>query len=108
MAKLISMLLCATLLLTGCTAAVDLNTPAGTSVSATARTVPLTESEARDAALAHAGLSADQVDRLHTEYELEHGIPRYEVQFDYDGWEYDYEIHVETGEILSLDKDRND
>ena len=67
----------------------------------------LTREQARAAALEHAGLTADQVSRIQVEYEIDDGIPLYEVQFLHDGWEYDYEIHAETGAILSFDRDRD-
>lgn len=68
----------------------------------------ISETKARDIALAHAGLTADQVSRLRVEFDYDDGIPEYEVDFDFDGFEYDYEIHAETGKILSWDKDRDD
>jgi len=67
----------------------------------------LSREQAQALALEQAGLTADQVTRIEVEYEIDDGIPRYEVQFRYDGWEYDYEIHAETGEILSFDRDRD-
>lgn len=65
----------------------------------------MTLEEAQGIALKHAGFSADQVTALHTEYEIEHGIPQYDVEFHHGNWEYDYEIHADTGEILSYSKD---
>lgn len=65
----------------------------------------LTLEEAQNIALKHAGFSANQVTALHTEYEIEHGIPQYDVEFHNGAWEYDYEIHADTGEILSYSKD---
>lgn len=65
----------------------------------------LTMEEAQNIALKHAGFAADQVTVLHTEYEIEHGVPQYDVEFHHGGWEYDYEIHADTGEILSYSKD---
>ncbi len=65
----------------------------------------LTMEEAQNIALKHAGFSADQVTALHTEYEIEHGVPQYDVEFHHGAWEYDYEIHADTGEILSYSKD---
>lgn len=65
----------------------------------------LTLEEAQSIALKHAGFSADQVTALHTEYEIEHGVPQYDVEFHHGHWEYDYEIHADTGEILSYSKD---
>ena len=61
--------------------------------------------EAQNIALKHAGFAADQVTLLHTEYEIEHGIPQYDVEFHHEYWEYDYEIHADTGKILSYSKD---
>lgn len=65
----------------------------------------LTLEEAQSIALKHAGFAADQVTALHTEYEIEHGVPQYDVEFHHGYWEYDYEIHADTGEILSYSKD---
>ena len=70
-----------------------------------ATTAPVTREEAEAIALDHAGLTADQVTGLRTEYEIDDGIPRYEVQFRHDRWEYDYEINANTGELLSWDRD---
>lgn len=65
----------------------------------------LTLEEAQNIALKHAGFSADQVTALHAEYEIEHGVPQYDVEFRHGYWEYDYEIHADTGDILSYSKD---
>lgn len=65
----------------------------------------LTLEEAQNIALEHAGFAADQVTAIHTEYEIEHGIPQYDVEFHHGAWEYDYEIHADTGKILSYSKD---
>ena len=61
--------------------------------------------EAQNIALKHAGFTADQVTALHAEYEIDHGVPQYDVEFHHGHWEYDYEIHADTGEILSYSKD---
>lgn len=68
----------------------------------------LTEDEALEIALKDAGLTADQVTRLRVRLDYDDGQPEYEVEFYHDGWEYDYEIHAETGKIRSRDKDRED
>lgn len=65
----------------------------------------LTLEEAQNIALKHAGFAADQVTALRTEYEIEHGVPQYDVEFRHGFWEYDYEIHGDTGEIISYSKD---
>ena len=83
--------------------------PAQQTPAAPAQTQPaaqqLTPAEAEAIALAHAGFSADQVTRLRTEYDIDDGVPQYEVEFRVDRWEYDYEIHALTGAVLSFDKD---
>ena len=68
----------------------------------------LTKEEAIAIALKHAGLAKDQVSRLKAEFDYDDGVPEYDVDFHCDGMEYDYEIHGESGRILSWDKDRDD
>lgn len=70
-----------------------------------ATTPALSAEEAQSIALEHAGFTADQVTALRTEYELDRGTYRYDVEFRHGNWEYDYEIHADTGEILSFTKD---
>lgn len=65
----------------------------------------MTREEAEAIALEHAGFTADQVTYLRTEYEIDDGIPQYEVQFHQGRWEYDYEIDANTGAIMSYDMD---
>ena len=65
----------------------------------------LTAEEAQAIALAHGGFSPDQVSHLRTEAELWDHVPHYDVEFREGYWEYEYEIHAETGEILSFEKD---
>lgn len=74
------------------------------SVSHTAA-AEITREQAQTIALEHGGFTADQVTGLRTEYEIDDGIARYEVQFRQGRWEYDYEINAETGAILSYDRD---
>lgn len=79
-----------------------------TPTSTTAPPVKLTAEEAEAIALKDAGLTREQASRLYTEYDVDHGIPEYDVEFHAGGWEYDYEIHAETGEILFKDIERDD
>lgn len=67
----------------------------------------ITAEEAESIALSHAGLTREQVERLHTEKDYDDGISYYEVQFISDNLEYEYEIKAEGGNILSFDKDRD-
>ena len=68
--------------------------------------VMLTAQQAKEIALAHAGLTADQVRLLRADFDIERGVPKFEVEFTHDRWEYEYDIHAETGKILSFEKDR--
>lgn len=65
----------------------------------------LTEEQAVQIALEHVGFTADQITRLRTEYEIDDRIPQYDIEFLQGDWEYEFEIHAETGKILSFDKD---
>ncbi len=68
----------------------------------------ITRDEAKAIALKHAGLSAGQVSRLKAEYDVDDGVPEYDVEFRVGNLEYEYEIHAKTGKILSWDKDYDD
>ena len=68
-------------------------------------TALITREEAEEIALAHGNFGADRVERLRTEFEWDDGIPQYDVQFYEGDWEYEFEIHAETGQVLSFDKD---
>ena len=65
----------------------------------------LTAEEAKAIALEHAGFTADQVTHLRAEFDWDDGVPTWDVEFREGHWEYDYEIHAETGQIRSFDKD---
>ena len=65
----------------------------------------LTAEEAIDIALQDAGFARDQVEYLHAEYEVDRGVPQYEVEFHQGQWEYDYEINAENGAILSRSRE---
>ena len=65
----------------------------------------LTGEEAEAIALQHAGFTAGQVNYLRSQYEIDDRIPQYDVEFHEGRWEYEYEIHAETGAVLSFDKD---
>lgn len=65
----------------------------------------ITEEEAAWIALDHAGLDQNQVTHLRARYDRDDRIPEYDVEFREGRWEYEYEIHAETGKILSWEKD---
>jgi len=68
----------------------------------------LTAEDAEDSALAHAGLTREQVSWLFAEPDRDNGLLHYDVEFFHDRWEYDYEVHGDSGDILSFEKERMD
>lgn len=68
---------------------------------------PLTRGQAETVALNHAGLTADQVRGLRSEFDIDDGVQVWDVEFWHDGWEYDYEINAVSGTIRAFDKDRD-
>lgn len=65
----------------------------------------LTQEQARQIALDYLGITLEDAQRLRIQYEMDDGIPQYDVEFYQGDWEYEFEIHAETGKILSFDKD---
>lgn len=57
--------------------------------------------EAREIALADAGLAREQVTFTQAELEEENGVPVYEFEFFAGNVEYDYEINASTGAVYS-------
>ncbi len=61
--------------------------------------------EAQDIALRDAGLSADEVTVVKIETDVDYGVQKYDVEFVNGENKYEYEIDVQTGEILSHEID---
>lgn len=75
---------------------------------AAAESVLLTQEEALAIALNHAGLTESQITRLQRELDRDGRRPEWEIEFDHNGWEYSYDIHAGTGEILDWEKEIDD
>lgn len=60
---------------------------------------------AKSIALDHAGFAAADVSRLKSEFDMDDGQAVYEVEFDKDGWEYEYTINAIDGSIIEYDVD---
>ena len=65
----------------------------------------ITAAQAENIALKHVGFTAEQVQGLRTEYEIDNGVPQYDVEFHHNGMEYEFRIHAQTGDIMSFDAD---
>ena len=61
-----------------------------------------------DAALSHAGFSADEVSALKCEKDYDDGREIYEVEFKQGGYEYSYDIDAKSFNIIKWDKDYDD
>ena len=61
--------------------------------------------KAKEIALSHAGLSADQVRFVKVNMDFDDGIQKYDIKFYCNGQEYDYEINSSNGQIVQFDYD---
>lgn len=64
----------------------------------------LGEEKAKETALSHAKLSPDQITQYEIELDYENGVMVYEISFDCEGFEYDYDIDALTGAVLKNEK----
>ncbi len=74
----------------------------GSSATAVAQ---ITLDEAKNAALADAGLAADAVVFTKQKLDLDDGLSVYDIEFYTDDFEYDYEINAADGSIYSRSKE---
>lgn len=65
----------------------------------------ITADAARDAAYAHAGVSAGDVAWYETEFDSEDGVMVYEVEFTAGGVEYEYDIDARTGDVVKYSRE---
>ncbi|MBY0758298.1 MULTISPECIES: PepSY domain-containing protein [Sellimonas] len=66
------------------------------------------EAEAKKVALENAGVQESDATRIRVSKDRDDGMTIYDVQFDVNEKEYDYEINAENGEILSSDVDTDE
>ena len=78
-----------------------------TQTTTTQKTQQISRDEAKNIALKHAGLSASQVRDLEVELDRDDGKLHYDVDFEADGYDYDYEIDATTGKILRSQKEKD-
>ena len=63
----------------------------------------ITEDEAKKKALAHAGVAKPE--KIKVEFDKDDGKEIYEVEFTYNGKEYDYEIDAKTGKVIDYESE---
>lgn len=64
--------------------------------------------KARQIALEHAGLTADEVTNMVVDLDRHEKVPEYEVEFFYGDMEYEYDIDAVTGKILDFSAEIDD
>ena len=69
-------------------------------------TTSISVDEAINVVLKDANLDLEQVNIIKREEEYDDGIKVYDIEFNYNNFEYEYKINANTGEIISFDKDR--
>ena len=68
----------------------------------------LTEKEVKKIAFDHAKVKESNVYELEVELDKDDGKLRYDISFEADVYDYDYEIDAYTGKILNSEKERDD
>lgn len=66
----------------------------------------MTLEEAKQIAFDHAGVKAEDVHFDDEEFDIDDGVKLYELEFYANGFEYEYDIHAVTGEILKHERDK--
>ena len=67
----------------------------------------ITADEALAIALQAVGVSKADIYNVQKEYDMDNGVPLYEIEFNSGNMEYNYDIHAKTGAILERDRDRD-
>ena len=68
----------------------------------------ISEADAKSAALSHAAVSEADITNYKIKQDRDDGIYVYEIEFNSNGYEYDYEINASNGTIRDWEKDRRD
>lgn len=76
--------------------------------SSSGNTALIGEDKAKELAFKAAGISASDAKRVSIELDNDDKAAKYEIEFVYDKWEYEYDINAYTGAVISSDKDIND
>ena len=80
---------------------------AAASASTAEKPTQISRNDAKNIALKHAGFTASQVTDLEVELDRDDGVQHYDVSFDANGYDYDYEINAASGKILRSEKERD-
>lgn len=64
------------------------------------------EEKAKAAALSHAGVKEKNIQNYRCRLDYDDGLVHYEIDFDCNGYEYDYEIDCLDGSVLKFEKEK--
>lgn len=62
---------------------------------------------ARRIAITHAEVNEADVTKFEIELDVEKGVMVYDIEFDCGGFEYDYDVNAETGEVVKSQKEQD-
>ena len=62
--------------------------------------------KAKEIVLNKLGIKENKVSKLEIELDLDNGVMVYDIEFYYNGYEYDYEVNAVDGTIIKSDKDK--
>lgn len=90
----------------GCSRASGSDQPASAQIPSQNGTSYISAQQAKEIALNHAEKTAEQVKYLEIDSDLYDRTPHYEVDFFFEGFDYEYEIDAITGAVLRAEIDR--
>ena len=81
------------------------NVSANTGAASAAGTEYLTMEAAKQAALKQVGVAESDTRRMEIDFDYEHGMAVYEIEWKAGWTEYEYEINASTGKVVSYEVD---
>ena len=67
---------------------------------------PATEAEAKAVVLAQAGVSEGEIKRYRAKFEIDDGIPQWEIEFRAGEYEYEATVNAATRTIIDFERDK--
>ena len=67
----------------------------------------ISEAEAKAIALAQAGLVEGQISRYRAKFEIDDGVPQWELEFTANKYKYEYTVNAATRAIIDFERERD-
>ena len=67
----------------------------------------ISEAEAKAIALAQAGLAEGQISRYRAKFEIDDGVPQWELEFTANKYKYEYTVNAATRAIIDFERERD-